>query len=215
MEENQPDYIFKIIIVGSSGVGKSALLLRCTDSHFYENSCSTIGVDYRLKTLEVLVNQIPKIVKLQIWDTAGQERFRSLTLNYLRGSHAVIMVFSLDDVESFKSIDYWIELVKSHGNFLNHGFFLIGNKCDIEKYQITEEMIHKLCEKYAEISYIQASAKTGENVSDLFTKLAFDLANKQAKLLADENTKKRLILERKKEEEGEVKEGRKCCGGTQ
>lgn len=214
MEENQADYIFKVIIVGSSGVGKSALLLRYTDSHFYENNCSTIGVDYKIKTLEVLVNQVPKIVKLQLWDTAGQERFRSLTINYLRGSHAVIMVFSLDDVDSFQSIDYWIELLKTHGtNFLNRGFFLIGNKCDLDKGQITQEMIHKLCEKYTEISYIRASAKTGENINELFAKLAFELANKQARLF-EEDKKKILNLEKKEEGKGEKKEGRKCCGGT-
>jgi Ras-related protein Rab-1A len=211
MEENQADYIFKVIIVGSSGVGKSALLLRYTDSHFYENNCSTIGVDYKIKTIEVLVNQVPKIVKLQLWDTAGQERFRSLTINYLRGSHAVIMVFSLDDPESFQSIDYWIELLKTHGS--NKGFFLIGNKCDLDKGLVTQEMIHKLCEKYTEISFIKASAKTGENINELFAKLAFELANKQARLLEDK--KKVLNLEKKEEEGGEKKGGgRKCCGGT-
>ena len=210
MEENQADYIFKIIIVGSSGVGKSALLLRYTDATFYTNNCSTIGVDYKLKTLEVLVNQVPKIVKLQLWDTAGQERFRTLAVQYLRGAHAAIVVFSLEDVESFKNLDYWIELIQKHGS--KGKFFLIGSKCDLTPPNVTDDMIHTLCERHAELTYIKTSAKTGENVNELFESLATDLANKQAKMILDE---KRNLVKVQEEEDGEGgKGGRKCCGGT-
>jgi Ras-related protein Rab-1A len=210
MEENPADYIFKIIIVGSSGVGKSALLLRYTDAMFYTNNCSTIGVDYKLKTLEVLVNQVPKIVKLQLWDTAGQDRFRTLAVQYLRGAHAAIVVFSLEDIDSFKNLDYWIELIQKHGN--NGKFFLIGSKCDLPA-NVTDEMIKSLCEKHTELTYIRTSAKTGENINELFETLATDLANKQAKMIIDEKRKNVINLERDEEKKGEG-EKRKCCGGT-
>lgn len=212
MEENQADYIFKIIIVGSSGVGKSALMLRYIDSVFYINSCSTIGVDYKLKTVEVLVNQVPKIVKLQIWDTAGQERFRTLAVQYLRGAHAAIFVFSLEDVDSFKSLDYWIELIQKHGN--KGKFFLIGSKCDLTPPNVTDDMIRALCEKHTELTYIKTSAKTGENVNELFESLATDLANKQAKMILDEKRNLVKVEEEKKDGEGKGGGGRKCCGGT-
>lgn len=207
MEENPADYIFKIIIVGASGVGKSAMLLRYVDSYFNENNCSTIGVDYKLKTVEVLVNQVPKIVKLQIWDTAGQERFRTLTYGYLRGAHSAIIVFSLDDVDSFKNLDYWVELVKVHGV---SAFFLIGSKCDLEKQHVTDEMVKNICDKYTQLTYIKTSAKTGENINAMFDKLAHDLANKQARMIQDE---KKSLVNLNQEKEEEIQK-RKCCGGT-
>ena len=91
------DQLFKIVIVGSQGVGKSGVFLRFCENSFYQNYTATIGVDFRFKTLDVDDRQC----KLQIWDTAGQERFRSITSAYYRGAHAIIIVYDLSNSESF------------------------------------------------------------------------------------------------------------------
>ena len=99
------DYLFKIVIIGNSAVGKSSLLLRFTDDSFNETHLATIGVDFRFRTMEV----DGKIVKLQIWDTAGQERFRTITSAYYKGADAVIMVYDVTKTESFQEIDnFWL-----------------------------------------------------------------------------------------------------------
>ena len=91
------DHLFKIVIVGSQGVGKSAIFLRFSDNYYFENYTATIGVDFKFRTLEVDHSQC----KLQIWDTAGQERFKTITSAYYKGSHAIIIVYDLSNKESF------------------------------------------------------------------------------------------------------------------
>ncbi len=91
------DHIFKILLIGDAGVGKSSLLLRFTDDSFEEQMASTIGVDFRVKTVAVG----GKTSKLTIWDTAGQERFRTLTSSYYRGCHGIILVFDVNDRETY------------------------------------------------------------------------------------------------------------------
>merc|ERR1719198_1000349 len=99
------DHIFKILLIGDAGVGKSSILLRFTDDAFEEHLASTIGVDFKVKTVQLG----GKTVKLTIWDTAGQERFRTLTSSYYRGCHGIIVVFDVNERETFDNLPHWLE----------------------------------------------------------------------------------------------------------
>ena len=129
-------YIFKIILIGSSGVGKSSIITRFMDQIFtQENTKSTIGVDFKTKTIEV----DNKTVKLQIWDTAGQEKFRSLTKIFIKDSKIVIFVYDITTKKSFEEIDFWVQTVK---DILGDTpiFGLAGNKKDLyDQEQVTIE----------------------------------------------------------------------------
>ena len=98
------DYLFKILLIGDSGVGKSCLILRFAENMFIDSYISTIGVDFKIKTISLF----GKIVKLQIWDTAGQERFRTITTSYYRGSHAILIVYDITSMESFRNVTSWL-----------------------------------------------------------------------------------------------------------
>mmetsp|Transcript_18964 Transcript_18964/g.21787 ORF Transcript_18964/g.21787 Transcript_18964/m.21787 type:complete len:123 (-) Transcript_18964:275-643(-) len=117
------DYLFKILLIGNSGVGKSSLLLRFADDTFTDNFMPTIGVDFKIRTLEV----DGKTIKLQIWDTAGQERFKTITSSYYKGAHGIIVVYDITDKESFKNIDTWMNEVEKHASD-NVSRILCGNK---------------------------------------------------------------------------------------
>lgn len=126
------DHFLKFVIVGDSSVGKSCLLLRFADDQFNENYMTTIGVDFRFKT----VKSGTKNVKLQIWDTAGQERFRTITNTYYKSAHAVILVYDITNLESFESIrNFWLDEVE---NYADPGtqLVLVGNKSDMKQDQV-------------------------------------------------------------------------------
>merc|ERR1711874_641300 len=121
------DHLFKLVLIGDSGAGKSSLLLRFADDTFTENYITTIGVDFRFKTIPV----DNKSVKLQIWDTAGQERFRTITSAYYRGADGIVLVFDVTDRESFDHVDDWLTEVNRYVNDSTM-MLLLGNKCDNE-----------------------------------------------------------------------------------
>eukprot|EP01083_Nonionella_stella_P109907 321089_1 len=122
------DYLFKLVLIGDSGVGKSCLLLRFADDSFTDSYISTIGVDFRFRT----VNIDMKTVKLQIWDTAGQERFRTITSAYYRGAHGIIIVYDITDKESFDNIREWLfEVSRFAADDVS--MLLVGNKSDLSE----------------------------------------------------------------------------------
>ena len=129
------DYLFKMLIIGNSGVGKSCLLLRYAENSFNENFFNTIGVDFKLKT----VKHENDVIKLQIWDTAGQERFRTLTASYYRGAQGIIIVYDVTDRETFDNVRTWINEIEKYSQ-AGVCKILVGNKCDMEdRRQITFE----------------------------------------------------------------------------
>ncbi|TNV84127.1 hypothetical protein FGO68_gene14490 [Halteria grandinella] len=106
------DYLFKVLLIGNSGVGKSSLLLRFADDVFTDNFMPTIGVDFKIRTIEV----DGKTIKLQIWDTAGQERFKTITSSYYKGAHGIIVTYDITDRESFSAIENWMNEVEKHAS---------------------------------------------------------------------------------------------------
>merc|ERR1719498_1876386 len=96
------EHLLKILLIGNSGVGKSCLLMRYVENNFTTNFFNTIGVDFKMKTININDQE----VKLQIWDTAGQERFRTITCNYYRGAHGVVIVYDITDRDSFESVNF-------------------------------------------------------------------------------------------------------------
>jgi Ras-related protein Rab-1A len=158
------DYLFKILLIGDSGVGKSSILHRFTDDTFSESYLSTIGVDFKIKTIEL----DGKYIKLQIWDTAGQERFRAITKSYYRGAHAVIIVFDVSDSSTFNNVGMWLNEVNHHAD-KNCSILLVGNKND--KPSSLRVVSNEDANNFAiskGIPYVETSAKNASNVEQIF-----------------------------------------------
>jgi Ras-related protein Rab-1A len=121
------------LLIGDSGVGKSCLLLRFADDTYTESFISTIGVDFKIRTIDLE----GKTVKLQIWDTAGQERFRTITSSYYRGAHGIIVVYDITDTESFANVRMWLKEVDRYGSE-GVSKLLVGNKSDLSARRVVE-----------------------------------------------------------------------------
>jgi Ras-related protein Rab-1A len=157
------DQLHKILLIGDSGVGKSSLLLRFVDNTYTESYITTIGVDFKIK----IIQSESKIIKLQIWDTAGQERFRTITSSYYRGSHGIIIVYDITDMESFDNVKMWInEITRYAGE--NVGKMLIGNKRDLESKRVVQYNTAKAFADEHGIPFMEASAKDDLNVEQAF-----------------------------------------------
>ena len=170
MAKRDYDYLFKLVLIGDSGVGKSCLLLRFADDNFTDSYISTIGVDFRFRTITI----DDKIVKLQIWDTAGQERFRTITSAYYRGADGIIMVYDVTSSESFDHVEEWLSEVDRYANE-NTSKLLVGNKADlIDEKQVTKETAQSFADKLS-IPFLETSAKTATNVDTAFLTMAKEL----------------------------------------
>jgi Ras-related protein Rab-2A len=156
-------YLFKYIIIGDSGVGKSCLLLQFTDKRFEMTHDLTIGVEFGARTVSVNGTA----VKLQIWDTAGQESFRSITRSYYRGACGALLVFDMTRRETFEHVTSWLRDAKENSN-MDMTILLIGNKNDlVEQREVSSDEARALA-KENDLEYIETSAKTAHNVDDAF-----------------------------------------------
>ena len=166
------DYIFKILIIGDSSVGKSNILLRYTDNIFHDTFLPTIGVDFKVRQIELL----NKKIKLNIWDTAGQERFKTITATYYKGSLGIILVFDITEPESFENINMWMGEVAKHASS-NVVKLLIGNKCDLEeKRKVSREEAEEFAKSH-NIKYIECSAKSDVNIKEAFDEISKQIYN--------------------------------------
>merc|ERR1719453_588760 len=165
MQTNDYDYLFRIILVGDSNVGKSCLLKRFTEDVFHENQANTIGVDFGIKTIEV----DGKLVKLQIWDTAGQERFKTITQSYYRGCHGTIVAYDMTNKESFNNVSHWMSEVEKHkGAGRDPSRIVVGNKCDlVDQRQVHYDEAKDLADHF-NVRMLEASAKRDQNIDDAF-----------------------------------------------
>ena len=169
------DMLFKVLLAGNTSVGKSSLFLRFVDKIWNDAFVPTIGVDFKIKTLNI--NN--KNIKLQIWDTAGQERFRTIISSYYRGAHGILLIFDLTQSESFDSLKNWLIEIEKNSN-QNVVKLLIGNKCDLEdKRVISYETGKDFAEQY-NMKYIETSAKTDLNVTEAFGLIGKELMDASA-----------------------------------
>ena len=169
MSSHKYDYLFKILIIGESGVGKTCLLLRFTEDSFTTTFLTTIGIDFKIK----IINLENKLIKLQIWDTAGQERFRTITKTYYKGAHGIILTYDVTDQDSFKNIRNWIKQIEANAQG-NVKRVLVGNKCDKPDRVVTEEEGKKLADDYS-MNFFETSAKTSKNVTEVFYHLTKEI----------------------------------------
>ncbi|VBB18303.1 hypothetical protein YASMINEVIRUS_766 [Yasminevirus sp. GU-2018] len=158
------DYLVKLLIVGDSGVGKSSLLLRFADNTFTDTFISTIGVDFKIRTMQI----DGRVVKIQIWDTAGQERFRTIVSSYYRGAHGIMYVFDVGDRESFNNLTMWQSDVNSYAPGCTS--IIVGNKSDTQNRTVTYEEGRQFASERG-MEYIETSAKTGSAVDKAFAEI--------------------------------------------
>ncbi|CAN8237390.1 unnamed protein product [Cochlearia groenlandica] len=165
------DYLVKLLLIGDSGVGKSCLLLRFSDDTFTTSFITTIGIDFKIRTIEL----DGKRIKLQIWDTAGQERFRTITTAYYRGAMGILLVYDVTDESSFNNIRNWMKNIEQHASN-NVNRILVGNKADMDesKRAIPTEKGQALADEYG-IKFFETSAKTNLNVENVFLSIAKDI----------------------------------------
>ncbi|CAH0383627.1 unnamed protein product [Bemisia tabaci] len=163
--------LLKIIILGDSGVGKTALMNQYVNKKFSNQYKATIGADFLTK--EVMVDN--RIVTLQIWDTAGQERFQSLGVAFYRGADGCILVFDTTSMNSFASLDAWRDeflIQSSPKNTENFPFVVLGNKIDLENRAVSTKRAQKWCQTKNNIPYFETSAKEAVNVEQAFETIA-------------------------------------------
>lgn len=161
------DMIMKLLLVGDSGVGKSCLLLRFVEDKFNPSFITTIGIDFKIRTIE----SKGKKIKLQVWDTAGQERFRTITTAYYRGAMGIVLIYDVTDARTFENVENWFLTVTQHANE-DAQIFLVGNKSDDEENrQVSREQGQQLAQKL-NVPFLEASAKTNDNVESIFYELA-------------------------------------------
>lgn len=161
------EYIFKYIIIGDMGVGKSCLLHQFTENKFVPDSPHTIGVEFGTRIVEVM----GKKIKLQIWDTAGQERFRAVTRSYYRGAAGALLVYDITRRITYNHLTSWLTDARNLTN-PNTVIMLIGNKKDLDAQRdVTYEEAAQFAKENGLI-FIESSAKTGENVEEAFLKTA-------------------------------------------
>jgi len=164
------DFLIKLLLIGDSGVGKSCLLLRFCDDAWTPSFITTIGIDFKIRTIEL----DGKRIKLQIWDTAGQERFRTITTAYYRGAMGILLVYDVTDERSFNNVRTWHSNIEQHASE-GVNKILIGNKCDwVDKKAVTEEQGRELAQELG-IKFMETSAKVNEGVEDAFFTLARDI----------------------------------------
>lgn len=162
------DYLFKLLLIGDSGAGKSCLLTRFADAVYSDGYISTIGVDFKIRTIEL----DSKVCKLQIWDTAGQERFRTITSSYYRGAHGIILVYDVTDDESFQNIRYvWMREISRYGTD-GVTTLLVGNKSDLVQQKVVSFVDGKEFADTYGMHFLEASAKTATNVDQAFLTMA-------------------------------------------
>ena len=166
MEEEQYDYLFKIVLVGESGVGKTNLLSRFSRNEFNLESKATIGVEFDTKRIE----HEGEIIKAQIWDTAGQERFRAITSAYYKGAMGALLVYDISKRSSFQMLDRWLNEIKAHTE-PDLNIILVGNKSDLENLrEVTKEEAINYA-KENKMPFFEASALTSSNVEEVFKDL--------------------------------------------
>lgn len=190
--EDQYDFIWKVVLVGDSGVGKTNLLSRFTRNEFNAESKTTIGVEFATRNVQIR----GKTVRAQIWDTAGQERYRAITSVYYRGAVGALVLYDITKPATFENLDKWISELKEHADPCVC-IMIVGNKTDLRSQRVvsTEEG-RLLAEKYR-YSFIETSALDASNVGEAFNNLLVDIFNIQTEAEKSDSTSRIVPQENK------------------
>jgi len=190
--QRQYDLLIKLLLIGDSGVGKSCILIRFADDSFSPSFITTIGIDFKIRTVEIEGKQI----KLQIWDTAGQERFKTITTAYYRGAMGILLVYDVTSEASFANVNSWMSAIQQHASdSVNR--VLIGNKADTtgsiaEQRVVSTERGQELAAEYG-IKFFETSAKNNINVEEAFNTIAVDIKHRlDSNALAQTNASVKL-----------------------
>ena len=198
----EPSVTFKILTIGESGVGKTSILRRFVENKFLKTHLATIGIDFKTKNLNINNQDI----KLKIWDTAGQERFRNITTQYYKGADGIVLVYDVTDEASYEKIRDWMEQILSNTQQEEIGLVLLGNKCDMEPRNVTEEMGKKMAEEL-KVNYFETSALTGQGIKEAFEQLTRDIMKKRG--VGETNSDGRGVDLKNKKKNG--KNDKDCC----
>eukprot|EP01099_Mayorella_cantabrigiensis_P003863 TRINITY_DN2902_c0_g1_i1.p1 TRINITY_DN2902_c0_g1~~TRINITY_DN2902_c0_g1_i1.p1 ORF type:complete len:227 (-),score=55.95 TRINITY_DN2902_c0_g1_i1:59-703(-) len=161
--QQEYDFLYKVILVGDSGVGKSNLLSRFTRNEFFAETKSTIGVEFATKSIKT----DGKVIKAQIWDTAGQERYRAITTAYYRGAVGALLVYDISKKDTFRNIERWLTELRSNASE-NIVVMLVGNKSDLAHLREVEVDSASDFAKKNSLSFIETSARESSNVEQAF-----------------------------------------------
>lgn len=178
------DYMFKLLIIGNSSVGKTSFLFRYADDSFTSAFVSTVGIDFKVKT----VFRNDKRVKLQIWDTAGQERYRTITTAYYRGAMGFILMYDITNEESFNAVQDWVTQIKTY-SWDNAQVVLVGNKCDMPNERVVAAERGKQFADHLGLEFFETSAKENVNVKQVFDSLVDNICQKMSENLSENSAK--------------------------
>lgn len=174
MAKKTYDLLFKLLLIGDSGVGKTSILFRFSDDAFTPTFISTIGIDFKIKTIELG----GKKIKLQIWDTAGQERFHTITTSYYRGAMGIMLVYDITNPKSFDNIQKWLRNIDEHANE-DVEKMIVGNKCDMDDRRIIPKERGESIAREHGIRFMETSASSNINVDKAFLELAKAILDNQ------------------------------------
>ncbi|KAL3843650.1 hypothetical protein ACJIZ3_001053 [Penstemon smallii] len=199
---NEYDYLFKLLLIGDSSVGKSCLLLRFADDSYVDSYISTIGVDFKIRTVELE----GKTTKLQIWDTAGQERFRTITSSYYRGAHGIIIVYDVTEKESFNNVKQWLNEIDRYATD-SVCKLLVGNKCDLVESKAVDTETAKAFADELGIPFLETSAKDSINVEQAFLTMAAEIKKKMGNQPANKKSPNTVHIKGQP-----IEQKSNCCG---
>ncbi|CAG5128974.1 unnamed protein product, partial [Candidula unifasciata] len=171
------DYMFKVLLIGNSGVGKTSFLFRYADNSFTSTFVSTVGIDFKVKS----ILRKNRRIKLQIWDTAGQERYRTITTAYYRGAMGFVLMYDVTNEVSFGAVQDWIYQIKIH-SCANVPIVIVGNKSD-QANRIVQQQEGQLLATSLGLDFFETSAKENVNVSAVFDRLVDLICDKMSELV--------------------------------
>ncbi|KAK9451958.1 ras family-domain-containing protein [Limtongia smithiae] len=213
MAQDEYDYLFKAVLIGDSGVGKSNLLSRFTRNEFNLESKSTIGVEFATRSIEV----DGKTIKAQIWDTAGQERYRAITNAYYRGAVGALLVYDITKNSTYENATRWLKELRDHADS-NIVIMLVGNKSDLRQQRAVSTEEAEAFARENNLSFIETSALNASNVEEAFKTILTEIYRiVSAKQLeqANENTTSRptegTTIRFTPSPDEDKKESSKCC----
>ena len=203
--------MFKVVLVGDSGVGKSCLVSRFAWDQFSLDSKSTIGVEFATKSVMIE----GQTVKAQLWDTAGQERYRAITTAYYREAVGAVIVYDITKEDTFKCVEKWVQDVRNNTS-REVCIMLVGNKCDLRKERAVTTEMGKLFARNNELSFLEASALDSTNVESAFSSILSEIFHSVSQkgikegvgVFAKPGMGKTIVLEESKDDR---QQRMKCC----